>query len=47
VLLGFGGILATSATLPGQLITRLAVLPPAIRECEVILFSLSEVEAKL
>ena len=33
----WGGILATIATLPGQLMTRLAVLPPTILECVVIL----------
>ena len=47
VLLSFGGILATNATEPGQLMTRLAVLPPTIKECEAIVFSLSEVEARL
>ena len=36
LLLGFGGILATSATLPGQLMTRLAVLPPTMLECCII-----------
>jgi hypothetical protein len=33
LLLGLGGILATRATEPGQLITLLAVLPPTILEC--------------
>jgi hypothetical protein len=33
LLLGFGGIFCTSATEPGQLMTRLAVEPPTILLC--------------
>ena len=34
---GLGGIFCTSATLPGQLITRLAVEPPTMFECCTLL----------
>ena len=41
---GLGGILATSATLPGQLMTRLAVLPPTILLWFIFWFLFSESE---